>query len=95
MLMTIVAVRDKKCDCFSRPFFAQTPAAAIRSFSDEVNRAHEENPYYKHPEDYALYELGQYNDEDGSINTHALPKLLIQADQTIQEKNYSKPFTAV
>lgn len=95
MIMTIVAVRDKKCDCFSRPFFAQTPAAAIRSFNDEVNRAAQDNPYYQHPEDYALYELGQYNDQDGSINSHLLPKLLIQADQTVAEKSFHKPFTAV
>lgn len=95
MIMTIIAVRDKKTDSFSRPFFAQTPASAIRSFSDEVNRQAQDNPYYQHPEDYALYELGQYNDSDGSINTHPLPKLLIQADQTVQDTNFHKPFTAV
>jgi len=93
--MAIVAVRDRKADCFSRPFFAQTTAAAIRSFADEVNRSAEDNQYYKHPEDYALYELGQYDDSEGSINTHPLPKLLIQADQTVQDSNFHKPFTAV
>lgn len=86
MLMTIVAVRDKKCECFSRPFFGQTPASLIRSFADEVNRYAEDNPYNKHPEDYALYELGQFDDSDGKITTHPIPKLLIQADQTVLQR---------
>lgn len=94
MRMTILAIRDAKADCFSRPFFAQTPAAGIRSFSDETNRKDEQNPYYTHPEDYALYELGQFDDADGKIYVHDLPKLLIQADQT-SERTFHRPFTAV
>lgn len=93
MIVKIVAVRDKKCDCFSRPFVAQTPAAAIRSFSDEVNRQDQNNEYYKHPEDYALYELGEYNDADGSIKPSDIPKLLIEADQAAP--SFHKPFTKV
>lgn len=102
MIMTIVAVRDKKADCYSRPFFAQTPAAAIRSFTDEVNRNAEDNPYAKHPEDYALYELGKYEDSEASFSVLPVPRLLIEGDQCRYnaetynvEKNFHKPFTAV
>ncbi|WNK14205.1 MAG: nonstructural protein [Microvirus sp.] len=88
MIQLIVAVRDVKVGAFGRPMFVASSGSAIRSFSDEVNRKHEENMLYNHPSDFALYELGKYEDNDGIITPSKLPTLLIQADQVkIQTKS--------
>lgn len=81
MKQVIVAVRDSKTDAFGRPIFVAAAGAAIRSFDDEVNRSDSENQMFNHPGDFALYELGIYDDSTAMIECYAQPKLLIQADQ--------------
>lgn len=81
MKQIIVAVRDSKSDAFGRPFFVASAGVAVRSFDDEVNRSDENNMMFNHPSDFALYELGVYDDSIGIIECHPQPKLLIQADQ--------------
>lgn len=80
MRMVIVSVRDAKADVYMRPWFVQSSGVAIRAFSDEVNRDEKENQLYNHPGDFALYEIGLFDDADGKIYPYDVPKLLIQAD---------------
>jgi len=79
--MVMCTVRDAKSDLYMRPWFVQSSGVAIRSFSDEVNRDAEDNQLNRHPEDFALYEIGLFDDSDGKIYPYDIPKLLIQADQ--------------
>lgn len=95
MRMVICSVRDAKMESYARPWFVQTTGVAIRSFTDEVNREEKENPLNTHPEDYALYEIGLFDDADGKIYPYDVPKLLVQADQVKVEKKFHRPFTAV
>lgn len=81
MKQLVIAVRDAAADVFGRPYFVPTAGIAIRSFTDEVNRVADDNQLNKHAKDFALYELGEYDDATGAIVTHAQPKLLINADQ--------------
>lgn len=81
MKQVIVAVRDSAADVFGRPYFVPTAGVAIRSFTDEVNRQADDNSFSKHPKDFALYEIGVYDDATAMIECHAQPKLLINADQ--------------
>jgi hypothetical protein len=83
MILKICAVRDQAVDAFARPYFVPTTGLAIRSFTDEVNRESDDNQLYKHPKDFTLYELGDYDDNEAKITTHAQPKLLISADQVL------------
>jgi hypothetical protein len=48
----------------------------IRSFSDEINRSDAENQLYNHPDDFDLYEFGEFDDNSGIFTLHELPKLL-------------------
>lgn len=59
----VVAVWDEKLQAFMRPFYAPRIGGAVRAFTDEVNRDGSEMG--QHPEDYTLFELGEWNDEDG------------------------------
>lgn len=83
MKYIICAVRDQKASAFGRPIFAPSKGVAIRSFSDEINRAAQDNSMYHHSEDYALFELGTYDDFDGSFECH-VPNLLVQGDSVRQ-----------
>lgn len=81
MLLSICAVRDAKSDQYGNPFFMQSIGTAIRSFDDEVNRAEENNAMYRHPEDFSLWHLGEYETKDATFKIMTAPKMLIQADQ--------------
>lgn len=84
MKQVIIAVRDSKADAFGRPFFVASAGVGIRSFDDEVNRRDPENQMNNHPSDFALYQLGEYDDSTGIIECYPQPKLLIQADQVLK-----------
>lgn len=69
MKLKIVAVRDRAADVYGQPNFVTNLGTAIRSFGDEVNRKAENNAFNAHPEDFDLYELGEYDDELGEFTT--------------------------
>lgn len=72
MKLLICSVRDSKADVFGVPFFMASRGHAIRSFSDEVNREAADNIYYRHPDDFELFELGEF--DDGQADFVVLPK---------------------
>lgn len=80
MIFRVMAVRDRAADVYGMPHFQVSLGAAIRSFGDEVNRAAENNAFYQHPEDFDLYELGSYNDQDGSFVTSVPKQVAIGKD---------------
>lgn len=65
MISVVCAVRDAKADAFGQPFFAQQRGIAVRSFADECSRS--DSGLNKHPEDYALFVLGEYDDLTGAL----------------------------
>ena len=77
MIHVVVAVKDMAIDAFSRPFTVPAVGAAVRSFSDEINRSDAANEMYKHPNDYDLYELGAFDDQTG-LFTSSPARLLIR-----------------
>lgn len=81
MILTVVAIYDLAADAYMRPWFAQTPALAMRAFMDEAKRAAEDNPLYKHPDDHALYELGTWDDSTGKFTQLEVPHRLMSGSQ--------------
>lgn len=63
MNMKVFAIRDRQLNAFMQPYFAQTAGAAIRAFRDLINEAN--HPLAKHPEDYELWYLCNWTDDDG------------------------------
>ncbi len=68
MIMNIFSIYDKKTAVYSKPFYCLTTAEAIRTFGDAVNER--ESPFYKHPEDYDLWQIGTFEDTSGAIDKH-------------------------
>ncbi len=65
MLMQIYSIYDTAVGAYMRPFFSQADGDATRMFSDLCMDA--EHPVGRHPEDYSLFRLGGFNDQDGKV----------------------------
>ncbi len=76
MKLVLCSVKDRAADAYGRPMFVPSVGVAIRSFSDEVNRKDSENQLFNHPDDFDLYELGEFDDNTGLFVLHEQPKLL-------------------
>lgn len=76
MINIICSVKDRAADAFGRPLFVPSVGLAIRSFSDEINRAADDNQMHHHSDDFDLFELGTFDDNTGIIECHPQPKLL-------------------
>jgi hypothetical protein len=83
MNLFVVSVKDRAADVFNRPFFVPHRNVAIRDFTDEVNRSAVDNQLNKHPDDFDLYILGEFNDNTGEFVIET-PQVLVRAKDVIQ-----------
>lgn len=74
MVQKVFAVRDSKAQAFLQPFFSVSTGAAVRAFGDAVNEGN--SPLAKHPEDYLLFELGEFDDNTGEFSRVGVNKML-------------------
>lgn len=81
MITILLAVRDQKANCFTQPFTAPSRAIALRSWTDQLNdpdnRKHDQ---VRHPEDFSLWILGEYDDNHGLISPKTPEQLAIASD---------------
>lgn len=75
---TVFSVLDTAASAFGNPFVVPHVGVAVRAFSDQVN-SDSPNDISRHPEDFALYELGTYDTTTGVITSYDIPKLVTQA----------------
>jgi hypothetical protein len=68
MRYKIIAIRDRAVDAFGVPIFVANLGGAIRSFGDEVKRVDPTNNMNKHPEDYDLFHIGDYDDSTAEFH---------------------------
>ena len=90
MKLNVYSIFDSASGLYSRPFFTQSDADAIRSFSDIAIDA--EHPIGKHPADYTLFRVGLWDDttskltdEDNSSLCNALER--VAQSQTVKREN--------
>lgn len=74
--MKIIVVKDRAVDAYGSPIFVRATGEATRSFVDEVNN--EQSAMYKHPEDYDLYLVGEYDERTAAITSEPTPVLLLR-----------------
>lgn len=81
MKYILCSVRDEKAGVYAQPFCAPTVGHAIRSFIDAALRESDDNLMFSHPEDFRLYQVGEYFDDDGSLSVMSPPVLLSSASE--------------
>lgn len=64
--MKIFCIFDSKADAFLAPIFAVTEGIARRMFYDVVNDP--SSAFNKHPGDYTLFEIGDFDERKGFIS---------------------------
>lgn len=79
MIHKFFAVYDAKVATYMQPFSFTTQGAAMRAFTDLVNS--NDNAISKHPEDYSLFELSQFDDQTGLFEPLTAPLCLTTALQ--------------
>lgn len=65
MLTSIYVLHDITAESHTYPFFAHNDQIATRSVSNMVNQPG--STVYDNPEDFRLYRIGTYNDENALI----------------------------
>lgn len=67
MRYKVLAIRDRAADMFSQPMFFTSVGIGIRAFGDEVKRTDANNNLSKHPEDFDLYHIADFDDSTGEF----------------------------
>ncbi|AXH73330.1 MAG: nonstructural protein [Microviridae sp.] len=85
MKHNIMSIKDRLAGSFQRPWASPSLAVAMRAFMDEIKNP--ETALAKHPEDYDLYEVGEFDDDSGSMtsNLHS-PRLLLSGIKAIEHE---------
>lgn len=65
MITRIYAIHDVKADCYMQTFNCKTDGQATRQFQDTMSQ--ENSLIAKHPQDFTLFLLGTYDDNNGKI----------------------------
>lgn len=74
MLLKWYAIFDKKCAFYRNPFIAENDSAALRVVGDALR---DPNPSMisAYPADFAIYALGEFDDNAGTFSSDA-PRFL-------------------
>jgi len=85
MKLKLYSVRDAKVEAFQQPFFARTTPEALRVFTDSVNDPNPRNSWRLHPEDFALFELGEFSEFSGKLEALPQPTHLATAFEVLKK----------
>lgn len=66
MIHHIFTIFDQKAEAFLPPFFLPKKAMATRVFANCIND--ETHQFNKHPDDYTLFCIGTFDDNEASIS---------------------------
>ena len=81
MKTKMFTVYDKKAKSYLPPFYMQSTGQAMRTFEDTVND--KEHAFGKHPEDYVIFEVGSFDDQNCTFELHQTPITLAAAIELI------------
>lgn len=80
MKMKFYAIFDSATGAYMRPFLMQSDGQAMRMFLDETKK--DDSPIAAHPEDYSLFRVGSWDDQDASIEAQS-PTCLARAHELL------------
>lgn len=84
MKVSVFSILDVKSGVFSQPFCMQARGAAVRAFADLV--ADKSTSISKHPADYRLHLLGEFDDNSGALLPLPQPEFLYAGTDFIDQK---------
>lgn len=88
MKLNAYTIYDVASGTYMRPFFAQADGEAIRGFKDIACDA--DHSVGKHPEDYTLFRIGEFNDNTGKMAGETPEKLATALEMVSLDRNPTK-----
>lgn len=79
----IFSIYDEKAKAFGVPFFKQHRGQAVRDVQDVANNR--ESILSRHPSDFSLYMLGNFDDDQGKMEALLVPELIIRVSDLQKE----------
>ena len=73
------AVYDRKAEIFSQPFLEIKDGTAIRAIQDIVIN-NKDHAFAKHPSDFSLHRLGEFDEMSGVISGQDKPNKIIEIE---------------
>lgn len=71
MKLKVFTVYDSKIEAYMQPFYMQSKGQAIRAWSDTIQD--EKTQFNKHPEDFTLFEIADYDEKSGKFENYLAP----------------------
>lgn len=82
--MKAFVVYDSKVKTYENPMFFRTTGEALRVWIDEANR--KDSKIAAHPEDYCLFEIGEYDESSGRFENLTAPLSLGLAQEFVKNE---------
>ena len=77
MIYKVYAIYDRALEAYTSPMFFRANGEALRAFMDEAARA--DSKINVHPEDFAIWFVGTWNEDTGELLGLEEPMLLARA----------------
>ena len=75
MVVSVYSIYDVKSCLYGQPFYSHNDNVAVRSFQDL--QADSSSMVHRHPDDFRLYKLGNFNDITGMMSCISVPFLVL------------------
>lgn len=82
----ILAIRDIKANVYDAPLFVANINAAIRDLTDMVNDKEPQRTWQRHPEDFELWQLGEWDNENAGFAATDAERKQLLALSTLSNK---------
>ncbi len=86
MKLLAFSVYDEKAESFGHPFFTSAIGIASRNFSEWANN--KDSMVGRHPEDFKLYHIGFWLDDQAKFDNIEVPRLIATATDYVETKPY-------
>jgi len=87
MKLKVFTVYDVKIGAYAKPFLMITKGEALRGWLDVVNDP--STNFNKHPEDYTLFEIGEWDDQTAMFTNERVPIPIGPALEYINSRSVS------
>ena len=74
MIIKMFCVFDVKAEAYQPPLFLLTEGQAVRAFGDAIANSNHE--FSRHPEDYTLFEVGEFDDKHAGFDLLRSPRVV-------------------
>lgn len=74
MKLQVFSIFDTAAQAYNQPFMFQTTGLAVRTFQEEAHRP--DSNICKHPRDFALMHLGEFDDQNATFDLFETPRSL-------------------